>query len=84
MRVCVCVHECVCVHLLPLPSRLAEAWLWLDHALVPHLYEDPALRLVGLPRLRRRCGAEPVVTSLLGNGSEETRALLSGLMNATR
>ncbi|XP_067100237.1 LOW QUALITY PROTEIN: polycystin-1-like [Osmerus mordax] len=77
-------HSLLHTHSLSSVTGLGEAWLWLDHALVPHLYEDPALRLVGLPRLRRRCGAEPVVALLLGNSSEATRALLSALLNTTR
>uniref|UniRef100_W5MXP6 Polycystin-1-like n=1 Tax=Lepisosteus oculatus TaxID=7918 RepID=W5MXP6_LEPOC len=34
-------------------NRAAEAWCWMQRNLVPHLYQNPSLQLLGVARLRR-------------------------------
>ncbi|CAB1338155.1 unnamed protein product [Coregonus sp. 'balchen'] len=55
------------------------AWLWMDNILVPHLHQNPALHLVGLPRIRCIHTPDHNKAVSLGNSSFTTRQLLSGL-----
>lgn len=37
----------------------SDAEQWIEHVLVPHLHQNPSLRLVGSPRVRCKPAASP-------------------------
>ncbi|XP_028975896.2 polycystin-1 [Esox lucius] len=55
------------------------AWQWMDNTLVPHLHQNPALHLVGLPRIRLTHTPDQNRLFSLGNNTMATRQLLSRL-----
>ncbi|XP_068439233.1 polycystin-1 [Clinocottus analis] len=57
----------------------SDAERWINNTLVTHLHHNPALRLVGRPRLQRARPLRPVDSVSLGNGSAATRRLLADL-----
>lgn len=56
-----------------------DAEQWVIHTLVPHLHQNPALRLVGLPRLRYANTLSPPASVILGDSGVPTRQLLADL-----
>ncbi|XP_070708244.1 polycystin-1 [Pempheris klunzingeri] len=57
----------------------SDAEQWINHTLVPHLHQNPSLRLVGLPRLQYTRTPSPLASVLLGNSSAATQQLLADL-----
>ncbi|XP_044035256.1 polycystin-1 isoform X2 [Siniperca chuatsi] len=57
----------------------SDAEQWINHTLVPHLHQNPTLRLVGLPRLQYTHTLSPLAGVFLGNSSVTTHQLLAEL-----
>lgn len=57
----------------------SDAEQWINHTLVPHLHQNPTLRLVGLPRLQYTRTLSPLASVFLGNSSVTTHQLLADL-----
>ncbi|KAF1374215.1 hypothetical protein PFLUV_G00247310 [Perca fluviatilis] len=57
----------------------SDAEQWISNTLVLHLHQNPALRLVGLPRLQYSHPLGPLARVSLGNSSVTTRQLLADL-----
>ncbi|CAG5909761.1 unnamed protein product, partial [Menidia menidia] len=62
----------------------SDAELWIGHTLVPHLHQNPGLRLAGLPRLHFRHALGLLEEVFLGNSSEATLGLLAGTQLADK
>ncbi|XP_047466063.1 polycystin-1 [Mugil cephalus] len=52
---------------------------WINHTLVPHLHQNPILRLLGLPQLRYTHARGALSVKLLGNNTAKTRQILADL-----
>ncbi|XP_049915502.1 polycystin-1 isoform X2 [Epinephelus moara] len=57
----------------------SDAEQWINHTLVPHLHQNPTLRLVASPRLQYTHTLSPPTSVLLGNSSVTTHQLLADL-----
>ncbi|CAB1455219.1 unnamed protein product [Pleuronectes platessa] len=57
----------------------SDAERWINHTLVPQLYQNPSLVLMGLPQLQYKGTLGHAADVLLGNSSERTRQLLADL-----
>ncbi|XP_029311858.1 polycystin-1 [Cottoperca gobio] len=57
----------------------ADAERWLNHTLVPHLHQNPTLRLVGSARLQHTHTLGPLASVFLGNSSVTTHQLIADL-----
>ncbi|KAG8008965.1 Polycystin-1, partial [Nibea albiflora] len=57
----------------------SDAEQWIIRTLVPHLHQNPTLRLVGLPRLQYTHALSPLRSVFLGNSSVTTHRLLTDL-----
>lgn len=60
-------------------SSWLDAEQWINNTLVLHLHQNPALRLVGLPRLQYTHTLRPLARVSLGNSSVTTQQLLADL-----
>ncbi|XP_063338226.1 polycystin-1 [Pelmatolapia mariae] len=58
--------------------------LWINHTLVPHLHQNPSLRLVGLPQLQYRHALGSQTVHLQSNNSGTIPELLTALHMAGR
>ncbi|XP_027144915.1 polycystin-1 [Larimichthys crocea] len=82
------LHSSVRRHLHTAPSGVpnltslrdwSDADQWIIHTLVPHLHQNPTLRLVGLLRLQYTHALSPLGSVFLGNSSVTTHQLLTDL-----
>lgn len=58
--------------------------LWINHTLVPHLHQNPSLRLVGLPQLQYTHALGSQAVHLQSNNSGTIPELLTALHTAGR
>ncbi|KAI3365437.1 hypothetical protein L3Q82_010525, partial [Scortum barcoo] len=57
----------------------SDAEQWISYTLVPHLHQNSALRLVGLPRLQYTCALSPLASVFLGDSNVTTQQVLADL-----
>lgn len=60
-------------------SSWSDAERWISYTLVPHLHQNPLLRLAGRPRLQYTPTFGPEEGGILGNSSAMSRQRLADL-----